>query len=139
MDDMILTKARELGMLIANSPAFTSLRELEAAATADQDVSDLYDQYADLREKMEEIQGSAQPDAAAFAKLRTQLMDVETRLSQQPRMAAVSESRDAFNALMDGINRAIQEELGTYVDEDEEYGSSCGSGGCASCAGCGGH
>ncbi|HSK69530.1 MAG TPA: YlbF family regulator [Candidatus Limnocylindria bacterium] len=139
MNEQILTKARELGELIAASEEFNAMRGLEAEATQDQEVSDLYDQYADLRERMDDLQKSAKPDAAEFRKLREQAMDVESRLSRQDKMVAVSQARETFGRLMDGINRAIQEELGTYEEDDDEFESSCGSGGCDSCAGCGGH
>lgn len=135
MNELILEKARELGEMIASSEEFQKMRNLEAEASADQEISDLYAQYADLRDQLRSLSMENEPNKEEISVLQSQAEAVEGKLSQQSKMKELDKARKSFNGLMDGINRTLQSLL--EGDETYDYESACGSGGCESCSGCG--
>lgn len=135
MNELILEKARELGEMIATSDEFQAMRNLEAEASSDQDISDLYAEYADLRDQLRSLSMENEPDREKISALQSQAEAVEGKLSQQSKMKDLDQARKSFNLLMDGINRTLQSQL--EGDEEYDYESACGSGGCEGCSGCG--
>jgi cell fate (sporulation/competence/biofilm development) regulator YlbF (YheA/YmcA/DUF963 family) len=135
MNELILEKARELGEMIASSEEFQTMRSLEAEASSDQAISDLYAQYADLRDQLRSLSMGNEPNGEAITALQSQVEAVEGKLGQQSKMKDLDLARKSFNVLMDGINRTLQSQL--EGDEASDYESACGSGGCEGCSGCG--
>jgi len=135
MNQDILDKARELAELISASEEYQKMRDLEAEASADPEVSDLYASYADLRDQMR-AQAMEEPDGADFEELRGEIAAIEEALEGHEKMRQVSQARAAFNLLMEGVNRQLQAVLTGDEPEDWED-EGCGSGGCAGCQGCG--
>jgi cell fate (sporulation/competence/biofilm development) regulator YlbF (YheA/YmcA/DUF963 family) len=135
MNELILEKARELGEMIASSKEFQTMRSLEAEASSDQAISDLYAEYADLRDQLRSLSMENEPNGEAITALQSQAEAVEGKLGQQSKMKDLDLARKSFNVLMDGINRTLQSQL--EGDEASDYESACGSGGCEGCSGCG--
>jgi cell fate (sporulation/competence/biofilm development) regulator YlbF (YheA/YmcA/DUF963 family) len=135
MNELILEKARELGEMIASSKEFQTMRSLEAEASSDQAISDLYAEYADLRDQLRSLSMENEPNGEAITALQSQVEAVEGKLGQQSKMKDLDLARKSFNVLMDGINRTLQSQL--EGDEASDYESACGSGGCEGCSGCG--
>jgi cell fate (sporulation/competence/biofilm development) regulator YlbF (YheA/YmcA/DUF963 family) len=136
MNELILEKARELGEMIASSKEFQTMRSLEAEASSDQAISDLYAEYADLRDQLRSLSMENEPNGEAITALQSQVEAVEGKLGQQSKMKDLDLARKSFNVLMDGINRTLQSQL-MEGDEASDYESACGSGGCEGCSGCG--
>ena len=135
MNELILEKARELGEMIAASEEYKAMRSLEAEASSDQEISDLYAEYADLRDQLRSLSMENEPNREAISELQRQAEAVEAKLGQQSKMIDLDKARKSFNGLMDGINRTLQSQL--EGEEEYDYESACGSGGCEGCSGCG--
>lgn len=133
MNETILEKARELGELISLSPEYRDMRDLEEDASADPGLSDLYAQYADLRDQ---IRALSLEDGAEeqVDQLNGKAGEVEEQINAQDKMKRVNQARAAFSVLMDRINGTLQAAL--TGEEEYDYDAVCGSGGCEGCQGC---
>lgn len=132
----ILEKARELGQLIANSEEFQKMNKLEETASSNPEVSDLYTQYADLRDQIAAADMEEDADDEALDTMMDQAQELEERINRHPGILELNLARLSFNQMMDRVNRALQAQL-TGEDEFEDF-EGCGSaGGCAGCSGCG--
>ena len=133
MNEAILEKARELGELLAQSEEFKTMRALETEASANEEISGLYAQYADLRDEMQALELEDEPDKEAMTNITAKAKKLENKINKLPRMKAVNEARAKFNYLMENVNRMLQVAL---QGEEADDGFSCASGGCESCSGC---
>ena len=131
----ILEKARELGQLIANSNEYLTMNKLEEQASSNPEVSDLYAQYADLRDQIAALEMDDTADDDALDALEDQADALQEQISRHDGMLEVNMARLTFNRLMDKINRALQAQLTGEDENAPEEG--CGSGGCGGCSGCG--
>lgn len=137
--EKILEKARELGQLIARNEAFMNMRSLEDEVSQDNEISELFAEYSDMRDRFTALQ--AEDEDANEEKLREltgQLRKMETELNKRDKMAALALARMQFNQLMDRVNHALQSQIlgEDWEDEDEGF-EGCSPTGCAGCSGCG--
>lgn len=133
MNETLLEKARELGELIAATAEYQTMRGLEEDASKDPEISDLYAQYADLRDQMRMMELDGKQDEA-LDELGRKADEIEEQVNAKSKMQSVSQARSAFNLLMDGINRTLQAAL--TGEEAYDYDTACGGGGCEGCQGC---
>lgn len=131
----ILEKARELGQLIANSEEFTTMNSLEEKASSNPEVSDLYANYADLRDQIAALEMEEDADEEKLDSLMDEAEALEDKINRHPGILELNLARLTFNQLMQRINRALQVQL-TGEDEFAEEGG-CAPEGCAGCSGCG--
>lgn len=131
----ILEKARELGRLIAESEEYRALNAMDEKVSRNAEVSDLYAQYADVRDQIAALELDDQADHEAIDALEDRADELQERLSRHEGMLEVNMARLTFNRMMDRINRALQAQLTGEDEFAEEAG--CGGGGCAGCSGCG--
>ena len=129
--ELILAKARELGEMLAESEAFTSLEKLENAAMEDAELAGLYGGYSDLREQLQALDLEEEADSVAADNLRRELDELEGTLTARPEIKALEEARERFGALMDQVNQVLQIAL-----QGEDMEAGCDAGGCAGCQGC---
>jgi len=133
----ILEKARELGQLIAASEEFQKMNNLEETASSNPEVSDLYTQYADLRDQIAAAEMEEDADDEALDTMMDQAQELEERINRHPGILELNLARLSFNQMMDRVNRALQAQL-TGEDEFEDLEGGCGTAtGCAGCSGCG--
>ena len=133
----ILEKARELGQLIANSNEYLNLNKQEDAVSTNAEVSELYAEYADLRDRIAALELEEDTTDEQLDALGDEAEQVQQRIASHKGMREVNLARLNFNRMMDSVNRALHAQL-TGEDEfaEEEFG--CGSaGGCGGCTGCG--
>ncbi len=128
--ELILAKARELGEMLAESEAFTSLEKLENAAMEDAEPGRA------LRgifrpEALQALDLEEEADSAAADNLRRELDELEGTLTARPEIKALEEARERFGALMDQVNQVLQIAL-----QGEDMEAGCDAGGCAGCQGC---
>ncbi|NLX83749.1 MAG: YlbF family regulator [Clostridiales bacterium] len=131
----ILEKARELGQLIAASEECNKMTKLEETASSNPEVSDLYAQYADLRDRMAAAEMEENVNEDALNGMMDQAQELEERINRHPGILELNLARLTFNQMMQRINRALQVQL-TGEDEFADEGG-CAPEGCAGCSGCG--
>ncbi len=134
MNENLLGKARELGEMIAATAEYQTMRNLEEDASKDPEISDLFAQYADLRDQLRMMELDGEEEGEAYDELSRKADEVEEQVNAKDKMKSVNQARSAFNLLMDGINRTLQTAL--TGEEEYDYESACGSGGCEGCQGC---
>ncbi len=134
MNENLLEKARELGEMIAATTEYQTMRSLEEEASGDPEISDLFAQYADLRDQLRMLELDGEQEGAEFDELSRKAEEVEEQVNAKSKMKSVNQARSAFNLLMEGVNRTLQTAL--TGEEAYDYDSACGSGGCEGCQGC---
>ncbi len=132
----ILEKARELGQLIAASEEYKNLNQEENKASANPELSDLFAQYADLRDQIAEKELSDDTDEAELDAMEDQADALQSQISHHASMVDANIARLNFNRMMDRVNRALQAQI-TGEDEFAQEEGCGSSGGCAGCSGCG--
>ena len=130
MNQEVNAKAQELAALIARSPEYITMRATEDAASQDEALGKLMDQYNALRSQVEELTMKKEPDFDAIADVGRQLEEVQNQVKQQPMYQALQSARRAFSQMMADVNAQLSSVL-------NPSGAAAGcSGNCAGCAGC---
>jgi len=130
MNQEVNAKAQELAALIARSPEYITMRATEDAASQDEALGKLMDQYNALRSQVEELTMKKEPDFDAIADVGRQLEEVQNQVKQQPMYQALQSARRAFSQMMADVNAQLSSVL-----NPGGAASGC-SGNCAGCAGC---
>lgn len=133
MNGMILEAARGLAELIAQSPEHQLVLQREQEALDDQALQSEYRAYVLLRQELQELLAQDAPEQEQVVSLSQDIERSQGLLQQMDGMLALSEARERFSGLMEGVNRQIQ--LVLNPDSMEEA-SGCGPGGCEGCQGC---
>jgi cell fate (sporulation/competence/biofilm development) regulator YlbF (YheA/YmcA/DUF963 family) len=129
MNDVI-EKARELGMLIAESDEMKALKGAEELQLADKDAQELMMEYATTRERL--TQKASRPDITKeeFESISKEMEEAFARIMTNDNIRRYIEANRSFKALIDQVNSII-----AYFVKGEEQQGSC-SGNCSSCGGC---
>ena len=126
----IIEKARELGIMLAESDEMKALKGAEEMQLADPDAQVLMMEYANKRE---EIAKKAQnPDITKedFEKIQGEMEEAFAKLMTNENIKGYIEANKEFKTLIDQVNSII-----AFFVKGEEQGGSC-SGNCSSCGGC---
>ncbi len=126
----IIEKARELGMMLAESDEMKALKGAEELQLADPDAQVLMMEYANKRD---EIAKKAQkPDITKeeFEQIQGEMEEAFAHLMTNDNIKRYIEANKEFKLLIDQVNSII-----AFFVKGEEQGGSC-SGNCSSCGGC---
>ena len=134
MNELIRQAAQTLAQMIAQSAQYTLMQEREQEALKDDALQAEYREYVLLRQQMQEMTQEEDAAAETMVDLDAQIKEMEAKLQNMDNMSQLNDAREAFSSLMDEVNMELQSIL---APEDEMQGSSCASGGCAGCQGCG--
>lgn len=130
---MIFETAKQLGELLHDSEAYQNLLAAEAALQADSKafalMTGINATEADIRAMME----SPDQDEEAMKEKMTFYRELRTQAAQNEAIANYQSATDAFQGVMDQVNKIITFQLTGEVEEEGCTGS------CATCAGCGHH
>ncbi|MDR0405581.1 MAG: YlbF family regulator [Clostridiales bacterium] len=125
----VVEKAKELGLMLAESEEFIRMRTAEQARQADPDAQILLAAYNTART---EISARARREDVTPDEMQAIRNDMEREYGKLQKNAAITEyigAMSAFNDLMRGVNAAIA----SYISPEQ---GDCGCGG--DCGGCGG-
>lgn len=134
MNEQIRQAAQNLAQLIAQSAQYTLMQEREQEALKDDALQAEYREYVLLRQQMQELTQEEDAAADTMVGLDARIKEMEAKLQNMDNMSQLNDAREAFSSLMDEVNMELQVIL---APEDEAQESSCASGGCAGCHGCG--
>ncbi len=126
----IIEKARELGMMLADSDEMKALKGAEEMQLADKDAQVLMMEYASTRERLSQRAASADVTREEFEKIQTEMEQAFQKLMTNENIKRYIEANKAFKTLIDQVNSII-----AYFVKGEEQAGSC-SGNCSSCGGC---
>lgn len=125
----ILEKARELGMMIAESDEFKKLKETEQAQLADPDAQQMMADYNAKREEFAQIASRDDLTKEDWEKLNMNAQAEFIKLCQNENIKNYLDANQLFQDLISKVNSIIAH----FVRGDDDSGCS---GSCSSCSGC---
>ena len=127
--EQILQKAKELGMMIADSPQFARVKEAEEAQLSDSEATALMMEYSQKQDELSKR--ASQPDITKedFENIRKEAQQAFEKICQNENIKAYLEANRAFSSMIEQVNTII----GYFVKGGDSAGCS---GNCSSCSGC---
>jgi cell fate (sporulation/competence/biofilm development) regulator YlbF (YheA/YmcA/DUF963 family) len=123
----IITKARELGEMLADSAEMKALKRAEADMEQDSKASSLFDEYKKLQiELVRATKQKKQPDE--ISKLKEELLSKQREINGYEITSHYLEAKAKFDSLIKTVNDVM-----IFAITGEE---PCSSGNCSSCSGC---
>ena len=131
----VLNHAEQLAESILDSEEFIKMRLAEQAAMRDEAATQLITDYSERRKEVENLLATSDMDHSALAEAGKRLEDAQKAMEENEKIIAMREANDAFNQMMQQVNKIIKLVVTGESDEEEDGCSSC-SGSCESCGGC---
>jgi cell fate (sporulation/competence/biofilm development) regulator YlbF (YheA/YmcA/DUF963 family) len=129
--DAVFQKTRELGQALMESEAYLNMKAAEDRAMANEEAARTMGEYLEKRQQLQALMQSENPDPGALKRISDEMDAAQERLQMIDDIAALTEARNEFNALIGQINQVLQ----FIVTGEMEQPSGC-SGSCATCSGC---
>ena len=126
----IIEKARELGMMIAESDELKALKGAEEMQLQDPEATELMMEYSVTREKLSKEASKPDLTKEEFEKIQTEMEEAFKKLMTNENIKRYIDANTKFKTLIDQVNSII-----AYFVKGEENAGSC-SGNCQSCGGC---
>lgn len=127
--DEILQKAKELGIMIADSKEFAAVKAAEEAQLADPEATRLMMNYANKRDELSQKAAAADVTKEDFEAIKAEAQAEFEKICENANIKAYLEANQKFSSLIEQVNTII----GYFVKGGEASG--CG-GNCSSCGGC---
>lgn len=128
----VFEKTRELGQALIESEAYQNMKAAEEKAYRNAEAADAMSRYLELRNDIQDMLASDNPDSAALKNMSDELDSLQEKLNMIEDIASMTEARSAFSNLIAQVNQVLQFMISGKITEDEPAG--CG-GGCSSCGG----
>ena len=129
--DVIFQKTRELGQALLESEAYLKMKAAEDRAMQNEEAARTMSEYLEKRQQLQAMVQSENPDPGALKRISDEMDAAQERLQMIDDIAALTEARNEFNALIGQINQVLQ----FIVTGEMEQPSGC-SGSCATCSDC---
>ena len=129
--DAVFQKTRELGQALMESEAYLNMKAAEDRAMANEEAARTMGEYLEKRQQLQALMQSENPDPGALKRISDEMDAAQERLQMIDDIAALTEARNEFNALIGQINQVLQ----FIVTGEMEQPSGC-SGSCATCSDC---
>ncbi len=129
--DKVFEKTRELGEALLESDAYKKMKEAEERAMGNAVAAEMMAGYLEKRSAIQEMMEQENPDPVAMKKLSEEMDEYQEKLQMIDDIAAMTEARGEFNALIGQINQVLQFIVTGRMDD----GGDC-TGSCETCKGC---
>lgn len=123
--------AKALAEAIVASEEYRNMQLCEEAATQDPAAAEAMSRYMELRMAVNQEMGKSEPDAQLIAQYGQQMDEIQQSLNEMPTVAAMTDSREKFSALMNQVNQILE----FIITGEVEQSGGC-SGNCSACSGC---
>ncbi|MBO5370108.1 MAG: YlbF family regulator [Clostridia bacterium] len=127
--DEILQKAKELGMLIANSQEFALVKATEEAQLADEEATKLMMEYSNTQDELSKRASAPDVTKEEFENIRFEAQKAFEKICENKNIKAYLDANRTFSAMIEQVNAII----GYFVKGGDSSGCS---GNCSSCGGC---
>lgn len=124
----VIEKAKELGLMLAESDEFTKMKKAEGNQQNDPDAQLLLAQYNTARTNLTARAQNPNITPQEMNEIRNEMEQEYAKIEQNPSIVAYINAMSAFNDLMQGVNAAIM----MYISPEEQ---GCGGGDCSGCGG----
>ena len=128
--DSVFQKTRELGEALLQSEAYLNMKAAEDRAMANAEAAQTMADFIEKRGALHALMQSENPDPVAMKRLSNEMDALQERLQMIDDVVALTDARNAFNALIGQINQVLQFIVTGRMDE-----AGC-EGDCSACAGC---
>lgn len=125
----ILERAKELGMMIAESDEFKKLKETEAISLADATAQEMMARYNERQQELSQIASKSDLTKEEFEKLQLDAQAEFIKLCQNENIKNYLDANQSFSNLINQVNGIIAH----FVRGEDQSGCS---GNCSSCKGC---
>ncbi len=125
----ILQKAKELGMMIADSKQFINLKAAEDKQLSDPEAQKLMMEYAQKRDALTARASKEGVTKEDFEEIKLESQQAFEKICENENIKAYLEANKKFSSLIEQVNQII----GYFVKGGEAGGCS---GNCSSCGGC---
>lgn len=125
----ILQKAKELGIMIAESGEFEMLKIAEERQLADPEAQKLMMEYATKRDALASKAQAPDTTKEEFESIKDEMQKEFEKMCENENVKAYLDASNTFSNLINQVNSII----GYFVKGGEEGGCS---GNCSSCGGC---
>ena len=125
----ILEKAKELGIMIAESGEFEKLKIAEERQLADPEAQKLMMEYVNARDALSKKASSPDTTKEEFESIRKDMQAEFEKICKNENIKAYLDANEAFSNMINQVNSII----GYFVKGGDEGGCS---GNCSSCGGC---
>ena len=125
----ILQKAKELGIMIAESGEFEKLKIAEERQLADPEAQKLMMEYVNARDALSKKASSPDTTKEEFESIRKDMQAAFEKICKNENIKAYLDANEAFSNMINQVNSII----GYFVKGGDEGGCS---GNCSSCGGC---
>ena len=129
--DAVFQKTRELGQALMESEAYLKMKAAEDKAMQNEEAARTMGEYLEKRQELQSMMQSENPDPGALKRISDEMDETQERLQMMDDIVALTDARNAFNALIGQINQVLQ----FIVTGEMQQPEGC-SGSCASCPGC---
>lgn len=124
---MLIEKARELGVLISESPEFLRMSNAKHAVAENEALSELLDEYMKKREKLVACLADEDGDSGLAVALTDDIERLRGQLTESAILSELITAEEAFSTLLSSINTEINACIGRLDVCSHD---------CASCGGC---
>ena len=125
----MLELARELGLALANSPEFISMKQAQGAFESNEAITALMNELNEKRDRLISILAEDSGDNLEAVSITNDIDRLEQQLKESPFYAELVSAQSAFSLVLSAVN----DEINACIGGSSE--SSCG-GDCGSCGGC---
>ena len=125
----ILEKAKELGIMIAESGEFEKLKIAEDRQLADPEAQKLMMEYATKRDELAQKAQAPDTTKEEFEAIKDEMQKEFEKMCENENVKAYLDASNAFSNLINQVNSII----GYFVKGGDASGCS---GNCSSCGGC---
>lgn len=127
--EQILQKAKELGMMIADSEQFAKVKAAEEAQLADPEATELMMEYSNKQDELSKRASAPNVTKEDFEAIKKEAQEAFEKICTNKNIKDYLEANRAFSSMIEQVNTII----GYFVKGGEASG--CG-GNCSSCSGC---
>ena len=128
--DEILSKAKELGILMKERSETHRMKLAEVAMSANFELQKKIKEFDDIRQKVFEMMNEGVEDKTIIDPLNEQLKELYSQITAHPVMVEFDAAKKAFEDMSKKVNNAVQYEI------TGEIQGGCSASDCASCSGC---
>lgn len=125
----ILQKAKELGMMIADSEQFANVKATEEAQLNDPEATALMMEYSNKQDELSKRASAPNVTKEDFEAIKSESQAAFEKICTNKNIKAYLEANRAFSSMIEQVNTII----GYFVKGGDSSG--CG-GNCSSCSGC---
>lgn len=129
--DKIFDLTRQLGNALMESNEYKKMKACEEKAMGNLEAAEMMAGYLERRAQIQSAMEEENPDPALLKRLGEEMDEYQDKLQSVDDIAAMTQARGEFNALINQINQVLQFIVTGRMESDADCTGSCDT-----CGGC---